>query len=80
MHKTLKNFLFSKRKELVMLIDDGKVYINAWIEEVWDEENNKAGEDYRYYDKLIIKDLDSNIIEEKIGNLYQRADGTWWLA
>lgn len=63
-----------------MLIDDGKVYINAWIEEVWDEENNKAGEDYRYYDKLIIKDLDSNIIEEKIGNLYQRADGTWWLA
>ena len=66
--------------ESVLLIDDGKVYINAWIEEGWDEENNKAGEDYRYYDMLIIKDLDSNIIEEKIGNLYQRPDGTWWLA
>lgn len=66
--------------ESALLIDDGKVYINAWIEEGWDDENNKAGEDYRYYDKLIIKDLDSNIIEERIGNLYQRSDGTWWLA
>lgn len=66
--------------ESVLLIYDGKLYINRWIEEDWDEENNKAGEDYRYYDKLIIKDLDSNIIEERIGNLYQRCDGTWWLA
>ena len=66
--------------ESVLLIDDGKVYINAWIEEGWDEENNKAGEDYRYYDMLIIKDLDSNIIEEKLGSLHQGPDGTWWLA
>lgn len=66
--------------EGVLLIDDGKLYINRWIEEGWDEENNKAGEDYRYYDKLIIKDLDSNIIEEKIGSLHQTQDGTWWLA
>lgn len=66
--------------ESILLIDDGKLYINRWIEEGWDEENNKAGEDYRYYDKLIIKDLDSNIIEERIGNLHQRCDGTWWLA
>lgn len=66
--------------ESALLIDDGKAYINAWIEEGWDDENNKAGEDYRYYDKLVIKDFDSNIIEERIGNLYQRPDGTWWLA
>ena len=66
--------------EGVLLIDDGKVYINRWIEEGWDDENNQEGEDYRYYDKLIIKDFNSNIIEERIGNLYQRHDGTWWLA
>lgn len=66
--------------ESVLLIDDGKVYINRWIEEGWDDEKDRAGEDYSYYDKLIIKDLDSNIIEERIGNLYQRTDGTWWLA
>ena len=66
--------------ESVLLIDEGKVYINRWIEEGWDDENNQEGVDYRYYDKLIIKDFDSNIIEESIGNLYQRYDGTWWLA
>ena len=66
--------------ESVLLIDDGKVYINRWIEEGWDDEKDRAGEDYSYYDKLIVKDLDSNIIEERIGNLYQRHDGTWWLA
>ena len=66
--------------ESVILIDDGKVYINRWIEEVWDDEKDRAGEDYRYYDKLIIKDFNSNIIGERIGYLYQRHDGTWWLA
>lgn len=66
--------------ESVLLIDDGKVYINRWIEEGWDDEKGRAGEDYSYYDKLIIKDFNSNIIEERIGNLYQRHDGTWWLA
>lgn len=74
--KTLK----LAENESAFLIDDGKVYINAWIEEGWDDKNNKAGVDYRYYDKIIIKDLDSNIIEERIGNLYQRHDGTWWVS
>ncbi|WP_106460457.1 hypothetical protein [Anaerococcus sp. Marseille-P3915] len=66
--------------ESVLLIDDGKVYINAWIEEGWDDVKDMAGEDYRYYDKLIIKDLDSNIISERVGNLHQRSDGSWWLS
>ena len=66
--------------ESVLLIDDGKVYINAWIEEGWDEENDIASEDYSYYDKLIIKDLESNIIDERVGNLHQSQDGTWWVS
>lgn len=66
--------------ESVLLVNDGKVYINAWIEEGWDDEKNREGEDYSYYDKLIIKDLDSNIISERVGNLHQRSDGTWWLS
>ena len=74
--KTLK----LEANESALLIDDGKVYINRWIEEGWDDEKDRAGEDYLYYDKLIIKDFDSNIICERIGNLYQRHDGTWWLA
>lgn len=74
--KTLK----LAENESALLIDDGKVYINAWIEEGWDEENDIASEDYSYYDKLIIKDLESNIIYERVGNLHQGQDGTWWLA
>ena len=66
--------------ESALFIDDGKVYINRWIEEGWDDETDEAGEDYKYYDKLIIKDFDSNIIEERLGSLHQSPDGTWWLA
>lgn len=66
--------------ESALFIDDGKVYINRWIEEGWDDENDVAGEDYRYYDELIIKDFDSNIIEKRLGSLHQNPDGTWWLA
>lgn len=66
--------------ESALFIDDGKVYINRWIEEGWDDEKDEAGEDYKYYDKLIIKDFDSNIIEEMLGSLHQSPDGTWWLA
>lgn len=66
--------------ESALLIDDEKVYINRWIEEGWDDEKDMAGEDYKYYDKLIIKDLDSNILEERLGSLHQSPDGTWWLA
>ena len=66
--------------ESALFIDDGKVYINRWIEEGWDDEKDEAGEDYKYYDKLIIKDFDSNIIEERLGSLHQSPDGTWWLA
>ena len=58
----------------------GVTYTVLTAKEGWDDENNRAGEDYKYYDKLIIKDLDSNIIEEKIGSLHQSQDGTWWLA
>ncbi|WP_297688591.1 hypothetical protein [uncultured Anaerococcus sp.] len=66
--------------ESVLLIDDGKVYINAWIEEGWDDVKDMPGEDYSYYEKLIIKDFDSNILSERLGNLHQRGDGSWWLS
>ena len=66
--------------ESALLIDDGKLYINAWIEEGWDDKRDRAGQDYHYYDKVIIKDMDSNILSERIGNLHQRQDGSWWLA
>lgn len=66
--------------ESVMFIKDKKLYISKWIEENWDEEINKAGEGYKFYEKFIIKDLDGKIISEELGNLFQHNDGTWWLS
>lgn len=66
--------------ETVTLIDDGKVYIEAWIEEGWDEENDCATDKYEYYNKIIIKDFFGNTLFEETGALYQGQDGTWWIA
>ncbi len=66
--------------ETVCFIEDDKVYIEAWIEEGWDDENECAAEDYKYYHKVIIKDLHGNLLSEEIGALHQAADGTWWVS
>ena len=54
-----------KHNESVIFIEDGKVYIEAWIEEGWDDENNCATDDYKYYDKIIVKDFAGNKIPKR---------------
>lgn len=66
--------------ETVSFIADKKVYLEAWIEEGWDTENNRASEDYKYYDKVIVKDLEGKTISEEVGSIYQAPDGTYWIA
>ena len=66
--------------ESVTLIEDDKVYLDVWVEEGWDDENNCATEDYKYYTKLIIKDKNGNLLSEEVGSLEQQPDGTWWLS
>ena len=66
--------------EQVILIDEEKVYINAWIEEDFDEENNCAGDNYKYYEKLVIRDFWDRFISEEIGNLNKAEDGNWWIS
>ena len=61
-------------------MEDGKIYIEKWIEEGWDEEADRATDQYNYYDKVIVKDYGGNILSEEVGGLYQAADGTWWIA
>ena len=76
-----KKFKFKlEPNELVIFIDDSRVYINAWIEECWDKENNCTGDLYRYYEKLVIKDFEGRGISEEIGNLSNSADGSWWFS
>lgn len=67
-------------EESVMLIADGRVYLSKWVEEGWDEENDCATEDYKYYEKVVVRDMEGNLISEEIGSLDQRPDGTWWIS
>ena len=69
-----------KPNETVSLVTDEHVYVEAWFEEGWDVVNNCAADDYRYYNKVIIKDHSGNTISEELGILYQAEDGTWWIA
>lgn len=66
--------------ETAVFIENHKIYFEAWIEEGWDEEKNCATDQYKYYDKVIIRDYKGNKISEEIGSMYQAADGTWWIA
>ena len=66
--------------ESAAFIADGKIYFRAWIEEGWDEENECAADQYRYYEKVIIKDFKGNTLSDDVGALCQAADGTWWIA
>lgn len=66
--------------ETVCFIEEGKVYIEAWVEEGWDDENECATDEYRYYDKVIIKDFDGRLLSEETGSLFQASDGMWWIS
>ena len=66
--------------ESVRRIVGGKVYLSAWVEEGWDDDNNCATEEYRYYEKMIVRDFKGNVLSETIGSLQQHPDGTWWIS
>ena len=76
-----ESFKFSKSpNESVCMIADGKVYLSAWVEEGWDDENDCETEEYKYYEKVIVRDFEGNMLSETLGSLQQHADGTWWIA
>lgn len=66
--------------ETAVLIEDRKIYFEAWIEEGWDEEKNCATDQYKYYNRIIIRDYKGRKLSEEAGSLYQAADGAWWIA
>ena len=40
----------------------------------------QATDNYDLYYKVIVKDFSGNTLSEEVGDLYQAADGTWWIA
>ena len=74
-------FRFSKdAHEGVTMIAEGKVYFSAWVEQGWDKENNCLSEQYKYYNKVVVRDFNGTVLSEELGSLDQRPDGTWWIS
>ena len=63
--------------ESVAFIDQDHIYLTAWIEE--GVKNDTITSDYKYYEKMIVKDKKGNILLEELGNLQQMPDGYWWV-
>lgn len=66
--------------ESVVLIDQGIVYCQKWIETGWNHEKNCRDDDYRYYDRIVLRNFKGKVISEKNGSLFHNSDGTWWVS
>ena len=66
--------------ESVILIADDKVYLEKWIEEGWDEENDCRTDQYKYYNEIVVRDFTGKLIEKFTGSFYRHTDGSWWIA
>lgn len=76
-----ESFRFFKGvNEWVSMIADQKVYLSAWVEEGWDDENDCETEEYNYYEKVVERDFKGDLLSETLGSLQQHSDGTWWIA
>lgn len=76
-----EKFSFAIRSnETAECISDRKVYLSAWHEDGWDEENNRMSEHYRYYESVTVRDFAGQVLSEETGSLCQDDQGTWWLS
>ncbi len=66
--------------ETAEIVTDHEVILERWVEEGWDEVNDCATEDYRFYDMVVVRDFDGKLISEEVGSLYQGTDGRYWMA
>lgn len=74
---------FSIKKESnqsLTLIEENKAYLEEWVEEGWDEENDCASEDYRFYTRLVVKDWQDNELSRGVGAIFQSPDGSYWIS
>lgn len=62
----------------VLYVDKDRLYINQWIEEGL--EGDAITNDYKYYEKLLVMDLDGNLISERTGSLSLYPNGKWYLS
>ena len=66
--------------ESVQFVHDGKVYLENWVEEGWDDAQDRATEDSRMYSETVVRDVSGRELSRKVGGLFPSADGDGWMA
>ena len=55
--------------ESVQFVHDGKVYLENWVEEGWDDAQDR-----------VVRDVSGRELSRKVGGLFPSADGDGWMA
>ena len=63
--------LYMEDHDSFFLRDNGKLFFNRWHEE-------GEGEDYRYWEETVVKDLEGNVLEVFPGDVMMMPDGEIW--
>lgn len=66
--------------ESVQFVHDGKVYLENWVEEGWDDAQDRATEDSRMYSETVVRDVSGRELSREVGGLFPSADGDGWMA
>lgn len=64
----------------VQFVHDGKVYLENWVEEGWDDAQDRATEDSRMYSETVVRDVSGRELSREVGGLFPSADGDGWMA
>lgn len=65
-------------REGVVQIEDNRIYSCCWEEEGVAE--GEITEDYKYYEKMIVRNRFGDVVSEEPGALTRLPDGRWWLS
>lgn len=66
--------------ESVQFVHDGKMYLENWVEEGWDDAQDRATEDSRMYSETVVRDVSGRELSREVGGLFPSADGDGWMA
>ena len=69
--------LKKEANESFIMRKDDDFYFYSWVEEGL-ERSGSLGEDYKYYEEIIIKDKNSKVLKKEKGNIFQMPNGDYW--
>ena len=65
--------------EGAVFMEENRVYTEAWVEEGWDAVNDRATDQYQFYDRVLVRDFSGRLLSTERGTLHQTPEGEWWI-